>query len=212
MPKETLASFWRYGCAVLAVVLATAVRLGFDPLLRNHAPFLTYAVAIVFTAWYGGLGPSLLALVLSWFSGDYFFLQSRGALPFFGDRSQIGLAFFLVGLTVSLLGELVRTAQRRARASAAETRRALEGQQVDREWLRITLASIADAVITTDSQGSVISLNPVAEQLTGWSTALAAGPSYPRGIVPTRLRRPPASGPSFHSCQRGRGSRGGVFG
>jgi PAS domain S-box-containing protein len=44
-----------------------------------------------------------------------------------------------------------------------------------REWLRVTLASIGDAVITTDTAGNVTFLNPVAESLTGWTFADAAG-------------------------------------
>ena len=37
-----------------------------------------------------------------------------------------------------------------------------------RERLRTTLASIGDAVITTDAQAQVTSLNAVAQTLTGW--------------------------------------------
>ena len=113
--------------------------------------------------------------MLSWFSFDYFLLRQHDPLLLFENKYQIGFGFFLVGLTVTLLAESIRAAQRRAMASDAETRRALEGRLADREWLRITLASIADAVITTDSEGLVISLNPVAESLTGWSSAEAAG-------------------------------------
>src|SRR5262245_22272825 len=36
------------------------------------------------------------------------------------------------------------------------------------EWLRVTLASIGDAVIATDAHGAVVFLNAVAESLTGW--------------------------------------------
>jgi PAS domain S-box-containing protein len=39
-----------------------------------------------------------------------------------------------------------------------------------REWLRITLNSIGDAVITCDNDSRVTFLNPVAEALTGWTT------------------------------------------
>jgi PAS domain S-box-containing protein len=44
-----------------------------------------------------------------------------------------------------------------------------------REWLRTTLASIGDAVIATDRAGRVTLVNAVAEQLTGWKEAEAAG-------------------------------------
>jgi PAS domain S-box-containing protein len=47
----------------------------------------------------------------------------------------------------------------------------------ERERLRVTLASIGDAVITTDVQGRVTFLNPVARNLTGWTEAEASGVS-----------------------------------
>ncbi len=43
------------------------------------------------------------------------------------------------------------------------------------EWLRVTLSCIGDGIITTDHRGLVTFLNPVAEALTGWSLADAAG-------------------------------------
>ncbi|RKX80687.1 MAG: histidine kinase, partial [Spirochaetes bacterium] len=44
-----------------------------------------------------------------------------------------------------------------------------------RQHLRTTLKSIGDAVITTDILGNVTDMNPVAENLTGWSFELAFG-------------------------------------
>jgi PAS domain-containing protein len=54
-----------------------------------------------------------------------------------------------------------------------------------REWFRIALRSIGDAVITTNTQGRINLLNPVAEELTGWQLNEALGRSlgdvFPRG-------------------------------
>src|SRR2546429_8520307 len=54
----------------------------------------------------------------------------------------------------------------------------------EKERAQVTLASIADGVITTDTDGWVEYLNPVAEALTGWTTASARGLPL-QGIVNT---------------------------
>jgi PAS domain S-box-containing protein len=43
------------------------------------------------------------------------------------------------------------------------------------EWLATTLSSIGDAVLATDTEGRVIFINPIAEQLTGWPRNEARG-------------------------------------
>jgi PAS domain S-box-containing protein len=56
-------------------------------------------------------------------------------------------------------------------------RRAEEALRQQSDWLRITLASIGDAVITTDVDGRVTFMNAVAQALTGWSQTDALGQS-----------------------------------
>jgi PAS domain S-box-containing protein len=56
-----------------------------------------------------------------------------------------------------------------------DRRRAEDALQKQSEWWKVTLSSIGDAVITTDTQGWVNSLNPVAQNLTGWSQDEAQG-------------------------------------
>ncbi|MCP4406334.1 MAG: diguanylate cyclase [Gammaproteobacteria bacterium] len=51
----------------------------------------------------------------------------------------------------------------------------------EKERALVTLHSIGDAVITTDAQGVVEFLNPVAESLTGWPVSMARG--HPLGLV-----------------------------
>jgi PAS domain S-box-containing protein len=60
-------------------------------------------------------------------------------------------------------------------AIVLQRRRAEEQTQEQRERLRVTLASIGDAVLTTDTDGRVTFLNPVAESLTGRTMAEALG-------------------------------------
>ena len=45
----------------------------------------------------------------------------------------------------------------------------------EKERLRITLESIGDAVISTDTEACITFMNPVAEELTGWSSSEALG-------------------------------------
>ena len=67
---------------------------------------------------------------------------------------------------------------RRAEAMNVEIarRKRVEADLVQqREWLRVTLSSIGDAVLATDARGSVVFMNRTAEQVTGWSAAEAVG-------------------------------------
>jgi PAS domain S-box-containing protein len=61
-----------------------------------------------------------------------------------------------------------------------------------REWFRTTLGSIGDAVIATDSSGSVTFLNPMARELTGWQIEEAVGQPVQDifRIINERTRRP----------------------
>lgn len=56
--------------------------------------------------------------------------------------------------------------------AAAEAERKLYNES---ERLQVTLASIAEAVLTTDHQGRIEFMNPAAERLTGWAVATATG-------------------------------------
>ena len=182
MPRDFFPVFVRYGMGPLSVAAATLIRLALDPLIGDSFPFLAFFLAIVFTARYGGLGPSLLALVLAWFSFDQLFLQPPRPLPFFRSKYQLVFGFFAVGLTVSLLSEFTKVARRLAKESTFKAREALENLGANRERLRITLASIGDAVIATDAKGCVDSLNPAAEKLTGWRCRRGSGSPSERGI------------------------------
>jgi PAS domain S-box-containing protein len=73
-----------------------------------------------------------------------------------------------------------------------------------KEWLRVTLASIGDAVITTDTAGRVTSLNPVAERLTGWAQQDALGEPLERVFqIVNEHSRQPVDNPALRSLREG---------
>jgi two-component system CheB/CheR fusion protein len=75
--------------------------------------------------------------------------------------------------------ESIRIARQRAERELLTAKEALERKteelQQQREWFEVTLASIGDAVITTDINAKITYLNPVAESMTGWSSTQARG-------------------------------------
>ena len=60
MPKAPPSSPSRYGIAIASVLFAVAARWTLDPLLGQRQPFVTFYIALIVSAWFGGLGPSLM--------------------------------------------------------------------------------------------------------------------------------------------------------
>jgi PAS domain S-box-containing protein len=111
-------------------------------------------------------GIIVLPLVIGWFAHqaeEATYYDSAATLAIFAVASILVLALF----AWTTIGA-VRRADRDRNAALME----LRGQ---REWLSTTLASIGDGVIATDPNGSVLLLNKIAEQMTGWSGPEARG-------------------------------------
>jgi len=105
------------------------------------------------------------------------------------------------------LVRLVPAIERELRESRdrADRRRAEEALFQERERALITLHSIGDGVITTDAEGRVDYMNPVAENVTGWSYSEAQG--YPlTEVLPliNESTRQPVESPADISLRSGR--------
>jgi len=127
------------------------------------------ADTIALAEWVGGYTCALLVIVLGYIACAYLFMVPRGTLGLSQVVNQVGLAAYLFtcGMII-LFGEGMRWAERRARAAERVA-------HARSEALRVTLTSIGDAVITTDTAGAITFLNPVAERLTGWTLDAAVG-------------------------------------
>src|SRR6188472_3496999 len=63
--------FIRYAAAVSAVVVCLALRSVLTGVLGATVPYITFFPAVMFAAWFGGLGPGILAALLSLFVTFY---------------------------------------------------------------------------------------------------------------------------------------------
>ncbi len=134
-----------YAVAVAAVLVAAGIRWSLLPLLGTYLPYVTFFGAVVCAAWYGGVGPGILAVVLSVVAAEFLFIPPvyTIALTRFGLIS--GVTFGVVAMScVMLSGSLHRT---RARAEAVERR------------LRDLLAGMADDFVVVDPEWRVTFIN-----------------------------------------------------
>ena len=116
-PKPHIASFFlestvgRYLFATIATGAALAIRLAAEPLIGTASPFLFFTPAVMVAAWFGGLGPGILAAVAGAACGDYFFLWTVGETTFEqGDRVA---TFALVSGLIITLTTVVNANRRR---------------------------------------------------------------------------------------------------
>ena len=92
---------------------------------------------------------------------------------------------------VALTQQIDSQSREIARRARAETE-----LREQREWLRVTLASIGDAVIATDAEGKVAFLNAVATVMTGWPPHEAEGRSMTEVFrIVNEFTREPAENP-----------------
>src|SRR5215212_8388091 len=159
----------RYGVAALAVGVAFGFKLLLDPLITEQSPFLLLAGAVVVGAWYGGLGPGLLATALGALCADYFFLPPEGSFTGPGVAFWPLLLFALQGLLISSLVEALRSARRRAERSALEARGHQESLRESEERFRLMVEGVKDyAFFMLDPGGCVTTWNEGAERVEGY--------------------------------------------
>ena len=69
----------KYAVAVGVVLVAFGLRYGIYGTLDHRIPFGFFTTATLIAAWYGGLGPGMLAAISGLLLGDYFFLPKHEA-------------------------------------------------------------------------------------------------------------------------------------
>ena len=147
-----------------------------------------------------GLGVLLLALWLAWRIGGATVRPIAG-LAAVAERVATGDSAARASVTGPSEVRAVAEVFNRMLDARDGSEAALRASE---ENLAITLQSIGDAVIATDSDGRITRMNPVAERLTGWTLASATGrPLAEVFRIFDSLTRLPAQDPVRRVLERG---------
>jgi signal transduction histidine kinase len=117
----------RYTAAIIVAGLAILLRYVLNPLLGEKNPYHTLWAAVVFSAWFCGLGPSILTAVLGLAGVWYWFIDPSGSLKVLDAAAAAGMVGFVLfaGLIIAM-GEANRRAARERQKIEAALRAAHE--------------------------------------------------------------------------------------
>jgi serine phosphatase RsbU (regulator of sigma subunit) len=100
--RATLLSF---GMAAVVIAVFFIVRLLLNPVLGTKGAFAPFFIAVVITAWIGGLRAGIFTVIVSALIGDYYFSAPQGHFGFGSVDAVLNLTIFTtVGIAISAIG------------------------------------------------------------------------------------------------------------
>jgi PAS domain S-box-containing protein len=100
--------------AVASSVAILVARVGLNEALAEQARLLPFVLAVLVSAWYGGLWPGLLATVVCSLLGIYYVVPPENSfqITYLSDALN-AITFVIIGIMVSLLCDALHRAKRR---------------------------------------------------------------------------------------------------
>ncbi len=110
--------------------MVAIVRETVSDTLGDFAPVVSFTIAVVIAAWYGGLRPGILATALSVIAADYLLVPGRHSLYIASVSNAVSLGVFAsAGVLISLLCESLHKTRRRLEAEQENLRCSVELQR-----------------------------------------------------------------------------------
>jgi two-component system sensor kinase FixL len=151
----------RYGVALGALGVALLLRYAFRNALIGKVPYLQFFPAIMVAAWYGGLGPGVLATALSCLAAMYFLLPPDGwGVSDPADVLSL-VVFGAIGFVFTWLNHRLHVAEEGQRREGATA-------MARAERLDAILNMTVDGIIVIDAEGRIEAFNRGAQQLFGY--------------------------------------------
>ena len=99
----------RYATALAGILVALLVRGALSPFVGDYVPFITLFPAVIFAAWFCGIGPSILSVVVALLGARFWFVQPVHSFSVPDTPQSVAIIAFLLAsaLTVAM-GEMNR--------------------------------------------------------------------------------------------------------
>ena len=165
-----------YWAAFAIVGLLASLAWGLYPWLAGRASFLIFIPGLLLAAGFGGIGPGLVATVVSAALGIALAGQGGVSAPVLIEAG----VFAVIGIGISWLSELLRRARIRSRRQANDVR-------ARQAHLRSILDSVPDATVVIDETGMIRSFSAAAERLFGHAEEDVGGKNVSI-LMPTPFR------------------------
>ena len=121
----------RYALALLITALFLFLRSVLDPVIGSYVPYLAVLPAVIFSARFSGLAPSLLAMLLAFVGEQYWFIPPTHSLRIVGSAEIAGtIVYFLVSLAIIVFAETNRRIMAKLATSTEKLRQA--GEELER--------------------------------------------------------------------------------
>jgi two-component system, LuxR family, sensor kinase FixL len=154
-----------YAISVAAVAIALATRLLLSSIMGDESPYLFFVPAVLIAAGVAGLGPGLLATLLSTLLA---ILVVRGAKALSPAEAVNASAFTLLGIAIAWGGEQLQKSRVRATLSARDA-------MAREAHLKSILDTVPEAMIVIDERAHVQLFSSAAERLFGYTPAEVIG-------------------------------------
>src|SRR5215510_15456933 len=97
--------FIRYTAAVLAVAATLWLRVLLKPVIGQQSPYVSFFLTIVWSSWFGGFGPGVLATTLA-AAGEWYYIVAPGGV---GIPQEMAIVLFIgQGVLISYLVDALR--------------------------------------------------------------------------------------------------------
>lgn len=152
---KTRPAYVRYGFAIILLAFATLLKFELYDYIGERTPFLLYFGVVIIATGFGGIGPGILATILSALVCDYFFIAPVYELKL-NETDAIQLFVFVIEclMLIGLSGAVTR-ASNKVRKTA--------------ERFHALVEQSADVIAVTDANAKVLYCSPSVKKALGYT-------------------------------------------